>query len=325
MEDKNSKEVNLLQLLSLMVNWLKKVLKNLFHFIGFLLQLAFKYWPVSLAIMVLSVLAGQYLARPSARKYQAGAIAMLYGNDISTAKEISRQLQNTISTNESLSLSSKLGIADSVGKNIVKIEVFNVIDYLDDYSADLIDFKKSHSLSDTTNLVMQDRVYIRVTTRNISQINTFQDALLKYFNENPKMKRRFESTKSDLQAKIDACDKEINRLDSLAKVSYFKEQSKNISLTDNKLIVGEQKKQLFYEDILMLQDIKASINGSFVDFKQPMEFPAGLVIDSKPINGRVKYGIYSLMIGLALVFLATYLLENFKKIFNFLTSKKQVS
>ena len=78
MDDKNSKEMNLLELLNLLGKWIKKVTARLIRFVGFLLQLAFKHWVVSAIVLLLSVVAGQYLARPSVRRYEANAMAMLY-------------------------------------------------------------------------------------------------------------------------------------------------------------------------------------------------------------------------------------------------------
>ena len=75
MEENNSKELSLIQLLNVLIEWVVKVTKKLFRFIGHLMQLAIKYWPVSLVILIFSLIAGQYLARPSARKYRADGMA----------------------------------------------------------------------------------------------------------------------------------------------------------------------------------------------------------------------------------------------------------
>ena len=327
MEENNSKELSLIQLLNVLIEWVVKVTKKLFRFIGHLLQLAFKYWPVSLVILILSLVAGQYLSRPSVRRYEAGAMAMLYGCENTTVREVYRQLQNSLipkesTTFSSMTLATVLGIPDSVAKNIVRLESYNVIDYLDDNTPDLVDFENNHSLKDTMNLIMKDQIYIKVQTLKPSQIKIFQNALLDYFNNNTMLNSEFESSKSGIENTVLMCDTEIRRLDSLANLSYFKDSDNKISLENNNLIVGEQKKQLFYEDVLRLQDIRNLYNKKLVLFKKPIDFPAGLIVNPVPKNGRIKYGVYSLMIGLILVLGTTYLLENLKKIFNFLTSRK---
>lgn len=327
MEDKNAKEVNLLDLISLVGKWVLDVTKKLFQFIGFLLQLVFKHWVVTAIVLLLSIVAGQYLARPSAKKYEAGGMAMLYGCENTTVREVFRQLQNSIISKDATSLSSMklatvLGINDSIAKNIVQLQSYNVIDYLDDATPDLVDFDNNHSLKDTMNLVMRNQIYIKVQTLKPSQIKLFQDALLAYFNNNPMLKSEFESSKAGLANRIQICDTEIKRLDSLANISYFKDSDKKISLDNNNLIVGEQKKQLFYNDLLALQDIRNNSNNRLLLYKKPVDFPAGLIVNPAPLNGRLKYGVYSLFIGGLLALMLVYLIDNLKNIVNFLTNKK---
>lgn len=327
MDDKNSKEMNLIELLNLLGKWIKKVTERLIRFVGFLLQLAFKHWVVSAIVLLLSVVAGQYLARPSVRRYEANAMAMLYGCENSTVKEVFRQLQNSLipkksTTFSSMNLATVLGIPDSVAKNIVKLESYNVIDYLDDNTPDLVDFENNHSLKDTMNLIMRNHIFIQVQTLKPTQIRIFQDALLDYFNNNTMLNSEFESSKSGIENTVLLCDTEIRRLDSLANLSYFKDSDNKISLENNNLIVGEQKKQLFYEDVLRLQDIRNLYNKKLVLFKKPIDFPAGLIVNPVPKNGRIKYGVYSIFIGSLLALIMVYLIDNLKKIINYLINKK---
>lgn len=132
----------------------------------------------------------------------------------------------------------------------------------------------------------------------------------------------FESSKSGIENTVLLCDTEIRRLDSLANLSYFKDSDNKISLENNNLIVGEQKKQLFYEDVLRLQDIRNLYNKKLVLFKKPIDFPAGLIVNPVPKNGRIKYGVYSIFIGSLLALIMVYLIDNLKKIINYLINKK---
>lgn len=322
MEEKNTtKEINLLQLLNVLFAWLSNVTKKFFNFLGLLLQLMVKHWMLVLIVYAVVISAGLFLSRTSAAKYKAGAVMLLYGSDLSTAKEVCRQIQNSISTNQTYSLSHKLGIPDSVAQNIIGIENFNIIDYLKNKTPDAIDFKRTHSLTDTLNLVMTDRMYLQVITKNISQLPVVQDALLKYFNDNQMMQQNFLSEKLNLEDRVASCDKELNRLDSLAKVTYFKDANKNVSFENNRLVVGEQRKQLFYDDVLRLQDVKFNTKKLLVEFKQPAVFPSGLVLTPTPINNRTVYGLYSIIIATLIALVLVCIIENFKKISKYLTRK----
>jgi len=318
MEENNSKEINLLQLIGAAVDWFVKVGKSVLNLIGDLIRLSYRYKIVIGVVLLLNIVYGQYLARPSERIYNAEAMAMLYGSEAQTVKEISKQLENTLASNDLISFAAKLSLPDSIAKNIVGFQTFYVIDYLKDKVADKVDFANNHSLTDTLNLKMKDRLYFQVRIKKIAQLPVVQAALLRYFNSNSAMKTEFDIRKAELVNRIQICNIESQRIDSLAKISYFKNVDQQMSFDNNKLLVGDQKKQLFYDELLRLNDIRSYSEFRLADFKQPVDLPSDFVVNPKPINGRGKYGMYSVIIGYALGLLIVILLDNLKKIKTFL-------
>lgn len=318
MEENNSKEINLLQLIGAAVDWFVKVGKSVLNLIADLIKLSYRYKIIIGVVLVLSIVYGQYLARPSERIYNAEAMAMLYGSEAQTVKEVSKQLENTLASNDLISFAAKLSLPDSIAKNIVGFQTFYVIDYLKDNVADKVDFANNHSLTDTLNLKMKDRLYFQVKIKKIAHLPVVQAALLQYFNSNSAMKTEFDIRKTELVNRIQICNIESRRIDSLAKISYFKNVDQQMSFDNNKLLVGEQKKQLFYDELLRLNDIRSYSEFRLADFKQPVDLPSDFVVNPKPINGRGKYGINSVIIGYALGLLIVILLDNLKKIKTFL-------
>ena len=318
MEDNNSKEINLLQLITIVFDWLKQIGIRIINLIGHILQLSFRRKITLIIAIGICVAVGQYMARKSARIYKAEAMAMIYGSDAQTVKEVSRQLENSLSSNNLISLATKLSLPDSVANNIAEISSFYVIDFMKDSVADVIDFENNHSLTDTMNVKMRDRLYLRLKTRSIAQIPQVQAALLNYFNNNKVLKSQFETKKNELIQQIKICDSELMRIDSLAKVSYFKENEKQLSFDNNKLLIGEQRKQLFYGELLRLQELKSAAQNKLSNYNQAVELPASFVVNPMPLNGRVKYGIFSILIGYVLGLLIAVFIENYKKLFNYL-------
>ncbi len=321
MENDNSKEINLLQLISMFVNWLGMQIKGLFNCFGYIIRLTYQHYFISGVVIAISLSIGLYLSRPSARVYKAEAMAMLYGTDAQTAKEICKQLENAIASSNLYSLSAKLSIPDSVAKNIVGFQSFFVIDYLKDNVADKIDFCDEHSLTDTLNVKMKDRLYFRVLSKNINQIPIVQTAILNYFNSRSVMRAQFDNNKRELLQQIKICDTESQRIDSLAKVSYFKDADKQLKFDNNKLIIGEQKKQLFYTDLLDIQKTKSKAEAGIINSKQPMDFPSGLVVIPAPINGSLKYGLVSMLIGYLVSLIICGLIQNLDGIVKYLDKK----
>ena len=323
MEETNTKEINLLQLINLFFNWLLKIGKIILDLIVYLVQLAYRHKSIVLISISICLVFGLYFSRPSAKVYKAEAMAMLYGSETQTVKEVSKQLENSVGSNNLFSLATKLSLPDSVARNIVGIQSFFVIDYLKDGVADMVDFKNNHSLTDTLNLRMKDRIYLQIKTTNISQIPKVQAAILNYFNTNKVMKSQFDIKRSEIIQQIKICDVESKRIDSLAKFSYFKDIDKQVRFEKDKLLIGDQKKQLFYDDLMRLQDIKSYAQNKLTNYNQPMELPSGFVVYPTPENGTVKYGVIAIFIGFVISLILSGLIENLKKILAFL-DKKQV-
>lgn len=320
MEDNNSKEINLLQLITLFLDWLKKLFLSIINAIGQIVKLSFRRKTIFVIVIAISIVVGQYMARKSARIYKAEAMAMIYGSDAQTVKDVSRQLENSLSTNNLISLATKLSLPDSVARNIVQISSYYVIDFMRDSVADIIDFKNNHSLTDTVNVRMRDRVYLRLKTKSIAQVPQVQAALLNYFNNNKVLKSQHETMKNELKQKVEICDSELNRIDSLAQISYFKESDKQLRFSSDKLLLGEQQKQLFYGELLRLQEIKSNAQYKLSNFNQPIEIPADFVVNPLPLNGRFKNGLLSILIGYVLALLIAIFIENYKKIFGYLNN-----
>lgn len=319
MEEKNQKEISLLDLLSLFFAWLKRVFHNFFHYLGKLSQLIYRRKVLIIVVVLLIVIVGQYMARPSAREYKAQAIAMIQGSDAQTVREVFRQLENYDPRNYETSLSKKLGLPDSVAKNITDLSSYYLIDYQRDSVADKVDFTNSHSLTDTLNVRMRDRIYISMHTKSIAQVPQVEAAILNYLNNNPIIKSQFEAKREGLEQQINICDLERQRIDSLARLYYFNDKNNmQLAFKNNTLVMGEQRKQLFYGDLLRVQELKTEAEMKLSLFNNPVEIPASLVVSPVPLNGRVKYGVLSLMIGLIMGLVLAGFLESIQKIISFL-------
>ncbi len=321
MKEIDSKEINLLQLISLLINWLKKWIVNIVHYFGTLIQLIYKYRTYTIIIFIICLSVGIYKSRPKAKVYKAEGLALIYGSDAQTVREISRQIEFSDLSNKITSLATKLSIPDSVAINIVGIHSYNVIGYIKDGVAVKVDYSDSYPQKDTMYVKMRDRVSIQLLTKNISQVPIIQKAILNYFNSNAMLKTQFESRKLEYIKKSAICNSEIRRIDSLAKISYFKDNNQQLRLSTEKLIVGEQQKQLFYTELLSLNQYRAQSDYFISNCTEPVRFPSNLVVDPKPVNGTIKILEYSSLIAFIISVIVALIIENRKKINNFLKNK----
>ena len=313
METKKTNEINLMDVIIETGKWLKKTVVQLLEFSGKILILLYKHKIITACILILSIAVGQYKSRPSARKYNMEGMCVLYGPEAKTISEIGKQLAYSSPRFQATSLARKLSLPDSIASKVTGVEFFQVIDYQLNHTPDLIDFKNSHSMEDTLNLPMIDYIYMRIKIIGTSNANAIGDAMLKYINTNPTVQNQYEILKGQLNEKIRLCDAEMFRLDSLAKITYFEDKKPEIKFESNKLLIGNNTIQLFYNDMLTLQTYKTNAQNRLLDAKQPVVVPSGFVVNPKAINGRAKYGIYSLIIGLLLSIFVSFFLENRKK------------
>ena len=321
MENSKPNEVNLLDILVASGKLIKNLFKGLLRFAGYILKLLYRNKILTAIIFLLAIVIGQYMARPSARKFNVDAMCVLYGPEATTISEVGKQLSLSSPRYEATSLANKLSLPDSIATKVAGVEFFQVIDYQLDHTPDEIDFSNSHSLEDTLNLPMRDYIYMRIKVKGTRHAQAIGEAMLKYLNTNVTIQNQYNVFKAQLNEKIVLCDAEMLRLDSLAKITYFRDKKPEIKFESNKLLIGNNEVQLFYNDLLNLQANKAQAMAQLEVAKQPVVIPSGFVINPNSVNGRVKLGVYSLFIGLIISTILGYYIENRKKWLKYLQEK----
>lgn len=321
METKKTNEINLMDIFIAIGKWLKKIFISTLNVVGLTLQLLYRNWILAASVLLLAIIIGQYMARPAARIYNVDAMCVLYGVEAPTIKEVGKQLSLSSPMFATTSLARKIALQDSIVSKVVGVEFFPVIDYLSDKSPDMIDFKRNHSLNDTTNLAMGNYVYLRMKIKGTNHAQEVGNAVLKYINSNPTVQNEYNIFKTQQKEKVKLCDRELSRIDSLANITYFKEKKPEIKFENNKLLIGNNTIQLFYGDLLNLQSIKNKAQLLLEEAVQPVVIPSGFIVNPTAINGRLKYGVLSLMFGLALSIACAYVLEKRKKWLNYLQGK----
>ena len=169
--------------------------------------------------------------------------------------------------------------------------------------------------------MVMNYIYMRIKVKGTRHAQAIGEAMLKYLNTNVTIQNQYNVFKAQLNEKIVLCDAEMLRLDSLAKITYFRDKKPEIKFESNKLLIGNNEVQLFYNDLLNLQANKAQAMAQLEVAKQPVVIPSGFVINPNSVNGRVKLGVYSLFIGLIISTILGYYIENRKKWLKYLQEK----
>jgi len=316
MKENDSKEINLIDIILGFFRWLKKLGWSILILLGNSLRILFRNKVLTCIILTLSIALGIYSGRPSNREYRAEAMAILNGSLAQTVREASLLLAT------SSGLSNFTTLPENVTNNITEIASFYVIDFLNDSTPDMVDFKHKHSWQDTLNVRMPNRLYFRIKTRDVSEIPVFQEAFLNYFNTNSRLLGEFNAKKNNLSQEIHLLNSEINRLDSMANISYFRGfTDQQIQFKRNTLLVGEQKKHLLYTDFLLLQKLKLKREVEFINCTEPVVLPTGFIVNGHYEAGYVEYVLIYSLIGFIVSILLSLLIEHRKCILDYLSKK----
>ncbi len=321
MEENHSKEINLLDLIQMFFNWLRRLAWGFLLFLGNCLRLLCRNLLITCVCIVCGVALGWYLGRSSNRQYEAESMAVLNGSISQTVMEVSQQLERSSHLSDYTSLSSKLLLHDSITRNITGIESFYVIDYLNDSTPDIVDFKRKHPLDDTLNVRMANRLYFRIRTKNVNQVPAFEQAFLAYFNRNERLVKEFDVKRNNLLGEVKLLDAEISRLDSMASITYLQKPLMQAQLKWNTLLLGEQERQLLYEDLLFLQKLKGKREMELANCTAPVVLPTGFMPKPLPVHGRLFYLVVCGVLSVVAALLLALVVENRKCILNYLFKK----
>lgn len=322
MEEK--KELNLFDLIRLFFNWLGRIFKNLFKAMGSCLQLTYQYFWLVIPIAILGLGAGFFYSRPSNRIYKVEGMALLNGPTSNLTKEIAKPLEwaTPKKVYERQSFGTLCNLPDSVTQNIRRFKTLYVIDCLNDSTPDYVDYRQNHDFSDTINVRMPNYIYFTYHTKKVNQISAVEEGLLYYFNSHPLMKQWNVIYRKNLKENIDTYKHQLAYLDSLSKRTYLETPvSAQLNLKYNTLLIGEQEKQMFYNDIANLQHRKYTLEQDLIRDTMPMIFTTHLTAKPLAINSRIKSCALGLIGGYILAICIALLIKKRKYITNYLEKK----
>lgn len=318
--------MNLFDLLKQFFCWLGRCFMKLFRFCGKILQLTYRNGWLIAAITLTGIIGGYIYSRPNNRVYNAEALAQLNGPTANITKEAVRQLEFMFPKHisEPISTANLLNLPDSVAKTIRRIESFYVIDFLNDSTPDMVDFKNNHSLEDTLNVRSQQYLYFRIRIKDVNQMPQIETALLNYLNSNANIQAQHINYKENLLGQINFCNSQLQRLDSLETLTYF--QSKplpqlQIDRWASSMLIGEQRTQLLHEDMQALVSQRTKLKEQLVTCTAPVILPSHFVISSKAVNSRMKCCLYGLIGGYVLGLVIALIAEQLKNILAFLRKR----
>jgi hypothetical protein len=217
----------------------------------------------------------------------------LRDNSGTTSEIISKinKLHTYCSENNSSALSEAISMKPESVKNISDISAYWIIDDSKDGIPDYVDYKGNHSVYDTINIRMQDRLNVRVKINSAQDLNLVRDGIIKFIEKDSLYQQRNRLRLRQNQELLTRLDFDILQLDSLQKVKYF-EETRNMKPASGGQIVfmQEQKTQLVYTDIYSLYTRKQNLESERDLYKGIVTVLSDFSLPTKRDNGVMFYG-----------------------------------
>ncbi len=294
MENNEHNEMNLFDLIC----WCCRGIGRFFKWCGVqflhLFRFSVQNWWLILIFVVIFGVIGFLKIRPESTAYYGGATVFFYQEEDAL---IDAHIGRINSCNRSKELRACLNLPDSLQDKIGKIEAFRWIDCQHNGTADFVDFDNQKKyLTDTTDVPMTDRIYLRVKTKGVYDMSGVQQWLQDYFNQRHELTALSEQGRQVLRARLETCNREIARLDSLSNYEYFSGAENNrVEVKDGLLL--NKGKQLYYNDILNLIDERGKAETAINSRPNNINFQNDLIV--KPVHGRLVTLLIWLILGYA--------------------------
>lgn len=316
MEEQKNNELNLFDLIVMACRGIGRFVRRcgvaLLHLVRFSVQ---QIWVVGAFVIAFGV-AGFFLTQTKFTTFRGGATVLFVEE---AAPMISEYMQRLDLYAKVPYMAASLGMPDSLQKKISKIECYRWIDCKHDNMPDFVDFDNDKSYwSDTTDVIMNDRLYLRIEARGLYDMACVQEWLQHYFDAQPELTALSEQGREVLRMNLQAYDREIMRIDSLSNREYFDNESQKTDIRNGVLQI--KGKQLYYNDILNLISKRSNVETTLHQRPRNINFQNDIVVTSA--MSRIVRLVLWVLAGYVLGLLAAMCIVYRKEIAAYMKPKK---
>lgn len=313
-----NKEMNLFDLCAAFGRWIWGALKWCCQMLLNCLRLSIVRWYIVLPAVLIGMAAGLYVARPLNRTFQVEAQVWLNGptaNEVAQAiLPLAKELPEGVIPSQSVA--QLLQMTPEQVKTVHRIETFPVIDFLNDSTADMVDYKRKHKLTDTTNVVMKQCVQLAFRTKRPVIAPEVGQALINYLNNLPEFRQSYEAKLQLQQQEADFYDKQIAQLDEIAR-TYYLESGKGATQVQSKwsdLVIGKREMKSLYPSLQDMINQSKKSHHELARMTAPVVAPQGFVVNSRAVNRYTNCGLIGIFLGYLLGCVVAYAVKRRKDI-----------
>lgn len=264
-----------------------------------MLRLTFRYWWIVVTLVILALAGGWYYTRYENTTYRVNAVAMLNGATIQQFEEVYAPLRS----NQLLPASANSLVPYLKERKVTHFTTYHVIDALHDDYADYVDFKNNVKATDTTNVIMQDRICIqfRIKVKDMPVLGEVERGLLEMLNADPVLQEAYATYLPNLREEAAFNHRQALKLDSLTSNYYYYTASaaQPMNYSGNGVnFYGDRRIRLFLDEIYKQRERMQLVDHRLLLATAPVSLETHFAVDPRPVLGRVK--------GMAIFFLLSW-------------------
>jgi len=318
MEEK--REMNLFELIIVGFNGLKSLFKSIINLFCQTIRLSLQYFWIVGLVMVMFCAVAFYVTTYKQRIYKSNTM-ITFSKEIKPMVINELQALNTMRGFDFGKFTELMNLSNKQAAKFREIRYYQVIDYLNDSIADVIDLKHQASLADTVNPCMTDHLGIRIYLKGSTDFRPYYQGLVNYFNKNKDIVRVDSASKAMIAERIAFCNNELERLDKLSDYDYFEGSDRGtISISKKgEFRLETVRKQLYYIDMRNLLKEKNYLTNIATSNKNVVN-----LLSENPtidIHPRWKFMIIFGSIGYVFGVILALMFKRRKQIWNYLKEK----
>lgn len=320
MEEKDKKELNLTEVLSIIWKWILSCIKACWNFALWCIRFLYKHKWATIICFCIGIAYGIFSNR-CLDPYQSGFYLISYSRSPYYPIEYTNSIGD-LCGKPGNAFGKELGL-DSLTASAVKgMNAYYVVDIKGNNTPDFPDYDKKYAKDTLINIWSQRYFYVELLTDNQEVVPIVKESLVKKLCEYPALKDSWEITCSNYEEWIKSYQEEIVKYDSVqAKMYRNIGEQKGYSLSGNGSgsglrLLGEEKVQIFQGErqqlmnqILGIQQELEELSSGAIGSKLPIIYS-----DKNLIKSIIKYVILVIVLEMAVLLIA----DNRKKLKEFL-------
>jgi hypothetical protein len=316
--EQKEKELDLLDLLSIIGKTIGSFLKNIVKYFLQTIVFSFKKALYFLPFIFIGIGVAFYMTMPSKRKYKADLILQINDGDAFTMRNITNSLSQSFlkvaEPDKNLpEIARMLSIPLQDAADLVDVQAYYLVDLNKNGTVDYVDYNKSF-VEDTSHVFMHNQIAIRFESKTPESFNRLNTGFMHYLESNSFLAEQRNIRQAYDQAQVLFYKAEINKLDSLSNLEYFKPEDRMKMTSKDGVMMVSSDKQLFQTQLIDLNNRLRDHEQRLETGKEVVRAVSPLIIDNQATPGRLKTLAIALVVSYLIGLITLLLVFNRRKV-----------